>query len=251
MKIITQLVILTLSLLLVNAYDNKAYCNNLVKECRKNFQLKCAYENVTIKNCCDLKTFAVPSGVYKMSKGNFDSVNAYCDMTTDGGGWIVIQRNKNNSKVDFNKNWTDYEEGFGDLIAEFWYGLEEIRCLTQKGQWEMRVDYQMNDNRIWSYLYYKQFDIGNASEKYPLTVGGYSGSISSHYALYFNTMKFTTQDSDNDESAYSNCATALKSGFWYRNCHYIDLNRQPPYVYPTGDIIFSEMKIRPKECIVQ
>ena len=109
----------------------------------------------------------------------------------------------------------------------------------------------LNDNRIWSYPYYKQFDIGNASEKYPLNVGRYSGSISSHYALYFNAMKFTTQDSDNDESAYSNCATKLKSGFWYRNCHYIDLNRQPPYVYPTGDIIFSEMKIRPKECTVQ
>ena len=28
-------------------------------------------------------------------------------MTTDGGGWIVIQRNKKDSLVDFNKNWID------------------------------------------------------------------------------------------------------------------------------------------------
>ena len=47
----------------------------------------------------------------------------YCDMITDGGGWIVIQRNKKDSQLNFNKNWTDYEEGFGDLNKEFWYGL--------------------------------------------------------------------------------------------------------------------------------
>ena len=66
-------------------------------------------------------------------------------MTTDGGGWIVIQRNKNNSLVNFDKNWVDYEKGFENLTTEFWYGLKEMHCLTQRGQWEMRVVYQKND----------------------------------------------------------------------------------------------------------
>ena len=78
---------------------------------------------------------------------------------------------------------------FGNLTTEFWYG--SMHCLTQRGQWEMRVDYQKND-KTWSYLHYNQFSVGSASEEYPLTVGGYTGSISSTYALYYNGMKFTT-----------------------------------------------------------
>jgi len=58
---------------------------------------------VSIKSCCDLISYIplarVPSGVYKMSMGTFGTVNVYCDMTTDDGGWIVIQRNRNSSLV--------------------------------------------------------------------------------------------------------------------------------------------------------
>ena len=105
MKIITQLVILTLLLLLVKADQ---YCDNL----SQNFTDKCTPLMLTIASCCELKIFSTkyaPDGVYKMRKGSFDnSVNVYCNMTTDGGGWIVIQRNKKNSLVDFNKTWSDY-----------------------------------------------------------------------------------------------------------------------------------------------
>ena len=94
-------------------------------------------------------------------------------MTTGNGGWTIIQRNKQNSLVNFKRNWTDYEEGFGDLNTEFWYGLESIHCLTQKGQWEMRVDYQFT-NKTWSYYHYNNFSVGSASEEYPLTAAGFN-----------------------------------------------------------------------------
>ena len=75
---------------------------------------------LAINNCCDLTFFPAISGIYKIQKGTFaGSDDTYCDMITDGGGWIVIQRNKKDSLVNFNKNWTDYEKGFGDLNTEF------------------------------------------------------------------------------------------------------------------------------------
>ena len=165
MKIITELVILTLSLLLVNTYADDQYCNSLIRD----FKTNCTTSMVTIDSRCDFKTF-LASGVYKINKGTFDKdAMAYCDMVTDRGGWIVIQRNKKSSIVNFNRQWVDYEKGFGDLNTEFWYGLEELHCLTQRGQWEMRVDYQQT-NKTWSYLHYNQFSVGSAKDEYPLTV---------------------------------------------------------------------------------
>jgi len=37
----------------------------------------------------------------------------------------VVQRRQDGS-LDFNKNWTEYEDGFGKLTGEFWYGLRAL-----------------------------------------------------------------------------------------------------------------------------
>ena len=106
--------------------------------------------------------------------GDSDSIaEAYCDATTDGGGWLVIQRRKDGS-VDFNRDWVDYEEGFGELTGELWYGLRPIHCLTNQGQWELRIDYNFA-NGTRRYLHYKNFKVGPPSSQYQLTISGYSG----------------------------------------------------------------------------
>jgi len=76
--------------------------------------------------------------------GRFSIVDMYCDTETADGGCTVIQRRKDGS-VDFNRPWSDYEKGFEDLNGEFWYGLKAINCLTQVGQWELRVDFEFNN----------------------------------------------------------------------------------------------------------
>ena len=240
MKVITQLVILTLSLLLVNAHDDLNHYSTHPF-------------TAPIRSCCDLRIFPpdkVPTGVYKMSMGTFTTANVYCNMTTDDGGWIVIQRNRKNSQLSFNKNWREYEEGFGDLNKDFWGGLELMHTLTQRGQWEMRVDYQKND-KTWSYLHYNQFSVGSASEEYPLTVGGFTGvgtDLFNDNFYLLNGMKFSTPDNDNDKWS-GNCASLLKSGWWHNSCYKINSNAQPPDV--NGNVLFVEMKIRPKDCITQ
>ena len=65
MKIITQLVILTLSLLLVNGNQ---HCNHLLSRYHE-LRRDCIASRITINSCCDLTAFPyskAPSDVYKI-----------------------------------------------------------------------------------------------------------------------------------------------------------------------------------------
>ena len=132
-----------------------------------------------IKNCCNVAVgdhhFSInknSSGVYTIIDlcGQRTTVQGYCDTVTDGGGWLVVQRRKDGSE-DFNRFWWEYEMGFGDLNREFWYGLKAMHCLTNQGQWELRIDYKFA-NGTRRYLYYKNFKIGPPSSQYQLTISG-------------------------------------------------------------------------------
>ena len=210
-----------------------------------------------IRSCCDLRIFPpnnAPNGVYKMKLGTFTSVDVYYDMTTNYGGWIVIQRNRKNSKTSFYKNWKEYEDGFGDLNEDFWAGLTLINTLTQRSQWEMRVDFQNND-KTWSYLHYNRFRVGSSSQEYPLSVGGYTGGSGDYFTAGdqpANNTKFSTYDNDND-ATNDNCAISLGSGsgWWYYRCVDINPNHQPPMSNWPATVSYMEMKIRPKGCTMQ
>ena len=143
-------------------------------------------------------------------------------METDGGGWTVFQRRQDGT-VDFYRNWTDYENGFGTLTGEHWLGLFKIYRITQQRTNTLRVELEDIDSNK-SYAKYSTFNISDSSTQYTLTVSGYSGTATDCLA-YHNGMKFSTKDRDNDKSG-NNCATFFTGAWWYQSCYHSNLNGQ-------------------------
>ncbi|XP_046286228.1 tenascin-N [Marmota monax] len=181
-------------------------------------------------------------------------LEVYCDMDTDGGGWIVFQR-RNTGQLDFFKRWRSYVEGFGDPMKEFWLGLEKLHNLTTgtPTRYEVRVDLQtVNES---AYAVYDFFQVASSKERYKLTVGKYRGTAGDALT-YHNGWKFTTFDRDND-IALSNCALTHHGGWWYKNCHLANPNGKygetkhsegvnwEPWKGHEFSIPYVELKIRP------
>ena len=146
-------------------------------------------------------------------------------MVTDGGGWTIFQRRIDGS-VDFYRGWSDYEEGFGDLVGEFWLGLANIRRLTKTGNKRLRIDLgDFDDN--YRYAKYSSFSIGDNTTDYTLSVDGYTGdagdTLLSHWETA-NGSKFSTKDRDNDAYSSGNCAVNYSGAWWYYSCHGANLN---------------------------
>ncbi|XP_062930011.1 tenascin isoform X5 [Mobula hypostoma] len=146
-------------------------------------------------------------------------LQVYCDMTTDGGGWMVFQR-RENGKVDFFRKWKDYAAGFGDPSGEFWLGLENLHKITSEGHYELRVDLQ--DQGDTAYAIYDKFFISDAKSRYKLHIGEYRGTAGDSLS-YHQDRPFSTKDRDNDV-AVTNCALSYKGAWWYKNCHRVNLN---------------------------
>ncbi|NWH63004.1 TENR protein, partial [Geococcyx californianus] len=161
------------------------------------------------------------SGIYTISiNGDLSQrVQVYCDMTTDGGGWIVFQR-RQNGLTDFFRKWADYRIGFGNLEDEFWLGLDNIHKITSQGRYELRID--MRDGQEAAYAYYDKFSIGDSRSLYKLRIGDYNGT-SGDSLTYHQGRPFSTKDRDNDV-AVTNCAMSYKGAWWYKNCHRTNLN---------------------------
>ncbi|XP_028413261.1 techylectin-5B-like [Dendronephthya gigantea] len=159
-------------------------------------------------------------GVYIIDPDGLGSFNVRCDMTTNGGGWNVIQRRQDGSQ-DFYLGWSEYKAGFGDLNGEFWLGLDKIHRLSKSGQNVLRIDL-MDFNGAERYAKYGTFNVADESDKYRLGIGRYSGDAGDSLA-YHNQMKFTTKDSDNDAWG-SDCAHENKGAWWYKSCDYSNLN---------------------------
>uniref|UniRef100_K1R3Q3 Fibrinogen C domain-containing protein 1 n=1 Tax=Magallana gigas TaxID=29159 RepID=K1R3Q3_MAGGI len=163
-------------------------------------------------------------GVYTIYPNMKTKKFVYCDMTTDGGGWTVIQRRMDGS-VNFYRSWQTYKDGFGKLQGEYWLGNKDIHLLTSKTKQELRIDPQKFSGEK-AYAKYSRFTVGSESEENKLSVGGYSGTAGDSLA-YHNGMKFSTRDQDNDTSK-EQCSVERQGGWWFKAC--IDAHLNVPYL---------------------
>ncbi|GAA6226642.1 tenascin-like isoform X3 [Lates japonicus] len=194
------------------------------------------------------------SGLYTIYLGGDESqpLQVYCDMGTDGGGWIVFLR-RQSGRLEFFRNWKNYTAGFGDMNDEFWLGLSNLHKITAGGQYELRVD--LRDKGETAYAQYDKFSVSEPRTRYKVHVGGYSGTAGDSMT-YHHGRPFSTYDHDND-IAVTNCALSYKGAFWYKNCHRVNLmGRYGDNSHSKGvnwfhwkghehSIEFAEMKIRP------
>ncbi|XP_072297560.1 tenascin-N isoform X1 [Eucyclogobius newberryi] len=202
-----------------------------------------------------MKSGITKSGVYTIYINNDQSrpIEAFCDMDTDGGGWLVLQR-RTIGKLDFMKRWKQYIAGFGNMTDEFWLGLEKIYDLTNTPtQYEIRFDLGYGSERV--YAVYDNFKIAPVKQKFKLTIGKYSGTAGDAMT-YHQGRPWTTIDNDND-IALGNCALTHRGAWWYKNCHLANLNGRwgdtrhstgvnwEPWKGHLDSLTFTEMKIRP------
>ncbi len=171
-------------------------------------------------------------------------------MESNDGGWTVLIRRVPGGNLTFGRGWTEYENGFGDLNTEFWYGLKNMHHLTNLEPMEVEVEVkQVGSAKI--VLGYGHFLIDGPNTKYTLHVsepkqGGFD-SFAHH-----NGRKFSTAESDNDNHG-SNCVQSYGGGWWFGACSDLALTKTKSRLHVGNNRYeyydFAELRIRPKTCV--
>ncbi|KAK3757887.1 hypothetical protein RRG08_048482 [Elysia crispata] len=161
-----------------------------------------------------------PYPVIRPNKESGLNVSYLCDETTDGGGWIIIQR-RTTGEEDFYRDWATYRKGFGSLAGDFWLGNENLHTLTNNRSYELRVELKY-DGRS-AFAHYDKFSVASEADNYAIEVGNYDGTAGD-CLIQHNGSPFTTFDRDNDEHP-KNCAKLYIGAWWYtKYCHNSNLN---------------------------
>lgn len=213
-------------------------------------------QSPVVRSCCHLANSSAETGVYLMqgAEGSFAIKKARCDVSTDGGGWTVVQR-RLNSSMAFNKSWVEFEEGFGNLTSEFWYGLKALHVMTTQGTWEMRVELEYTTGKL-DYVHYNHVEVRGPEDGYRLNL---SSEVEEKFRekdfmKLFSGMRFSTYDRDNDGTGTINCAQWQQGGWWYppscRADGSFNLNARLLNRWRSSSIQLArtEMKIRPSNC---
>ena len=160
--------------------------------------------------------------------GGEPPVETLCDMTTNGGGWTLVAANDETTTfVEFDRDWAEYRDGFGDLADGLgWLGNEQLHHLTSGGlALEVRHDQGLH--------VYTAFSVAEEAEFYTLSVTGTAASNDAgRFEGFHDGLPFTTRDMDNDTQGF-NCGEEFRAGWWYADCLAMSLasGRDGDFVY--------------------
>ena len=185
------------------------------------------------RDCLEYKPNGIKiNGVYKVHQNILKIIHVYCDQTTDGGGWTVVQRRTDGS-VNFFRDWENYKNGFGQLQNEFWLGNENIFTMGLQGLYprgnELRIE-MINNKNVKRYAKYNHFSIGNSATKHMLHVSGFTGTVSSDGLNFHNSKRFSTYDNNSDKPGY-NSAIKYFGAWWFWADYHAHFNG---LYYPAG-----------------
>lgn len=80
--------------------------------------------------------------------------------------------------VNFDRDWDEYKNGFGNLTGEFWLGNEKVHYISIQGTYELRFDLLFSPLNARVYLQWDSFLLASESNNYALqNLGSYEGSF--------------------------------------------------------------------------
>ncbi|KAH0616046.1 hypothetical protein JD844_026841 [Phrynosoma platyrhinos] len=216
-------------------------------ECRTPCTVSCNIPVVSGKECEDIiRKGGETSEMYLVQPDPFfKPYKVYCDMTTDNGGWLLIQ-NRQDGSVGFGRTWDSYKKGFGNIASsggknycdtpgEYWLGNDKINQLTKLGPTELLIELEDWDGAKVK-AQYGGFSIQGEANKYQLSVSNYQGTAGNAFLegasqllgenrtmTIHNGMFFSTFDRDNDgwvnPDPKKQCSKEDGGGWWYNRCH--------------------------------
>ncbi|XP_004631009.1 angiopoietin-4-like [Octodon degus] len=145
----------------------------------------------------------------------------FCVMDPSGGAWTVIQH-RENGKVNFDRNWEDYKQGFGDPAGEHWLGNEAVYQLTSSTNYSLRVEMEDGDGSKF-YANFEHFKLYSEKQYYRIFLDKDSGVSSRNGLLILKNNKFSTRDADHDNCG-CNCSEIMSGGWWFDACGMSNLN---------------------------
>ena len=131
---------------------------------------------------------------------------------------MLLQR-KIDPNATFNRNWTEFKNGFRDSSGNFWLGNEKIHQLTINGSCGLRINFNLSSSNQSQFVEYTDFQIANESDNYQILSADLLNRSSNIVvdALYNRLRKkFTTIDSTKASTSTTiSCASKYQAGFWY------------------------------------